>query len=155
MGLPAPNYSDFYIKLSTFSMGLIRCFYAQTIITANKANIVHMTEQSMIQYIILHVSMRWYLIWIPIHCNYYMYVLVWIILTWLIHELNSKLNKCIFFCFRCSPIYLLRVCVMLGYKSVSDNFRKYLVFNWMHMIGKDFNVYIDTLWFIDYKDMTV
>ena len=34
---------------------------------------------------------------------------------------------------------------MLGYKSVSDNFRKCLVFNWMHMIGKDFNVYIDTV----------
>ena len=32
--------------------------------------------------------------------------------------------------------------VMLGYKSSSDNFRKFLVFNWMHMIGKDFNVLI-------------
>ena len=31
---------------------------------------------------------------------------------------------------------------MLGYKSSSDNFRKFLVFNWMHMIGKDFNVLI-------------
>ena len=25
---------------------------------------------------------------------------------------------------------------------MSDNFRKCLVFNWMHMIGKDFNVLI-------------